>query len=252
MALSHTNDFFITLPCNSSLKYFPDNGPAEFKTKLAQPINLRGHWEVALAELQYCSSWNNVLEDMEFYYGTENDRRKLTIHKGHYDDLKDVLEVIEGKIVHEMKGLITFKYSHYMGKVLVNLAAGMQIWWLDMRLCRLLGMKSADMRDEGVHKGYSCVPYRIANPNMFVYTDVAVPVMVGDSHVPLLRIVSPSGQHGARLTVTYDRMHYVPVRSVNFDTIEVNISDDSGNLIQFNFGKTVVKLHFRPRKLSYL
>jgi hypothetical protein len=234
------------------MEYFPDNEPAEFKTKLARPVNLRGLWEVALAELQYCSSWLNVREDMEFFYGTLQKPLKLTVHKGRYDSINDILETISDKMEDDMQKVIKFKYSHFMGKVLVHITGNAEIVWMDKPLCRLLGMKPHSMRGEGLHKGQRSVPFRISDPDLYVYTDVSAPVIVGDAHVPLLRIVTPTGEHGARVTVTYDRMHYVPVRMGNFDTIEVNISSDGGELVHFQFGKSVVKLHFRPRKLSYL
>jgi hypothetical protein len=128
----------------------------------------------------------------------------------------------------------------------------MEIVWMDPNLCRLLGMKPRPTKGNGVHKSDMPVPFRIPEPDLFVYTDITEPVAVGDACVPLLRIVTPNGESGDRVTVSYDKMHYVPLRMGHVDTIEVNISSDSGELIHFAFGRTVVKLHFRPRKLSYL
>ena len=45
--------FYLTLASNSSLEYFPDNTVANFKVKLAEPIELTWEWEVALAEIHY-------------------------------------------------------------------------------------------------------------------------------------------------------------------------------------------------------
>ncbi len=52
--------FYLTLPSNSSMEYFPGNTLTNFKTKLAQPIELTGEWEVALSEFQYSRSWYNL------------------------------------------------------------------------------------------------------------------------------------------------------------------------------------------------
>ena len=54
------SQFYLTLPSNSSMEYFPANTLTNFKTKLAQPLELIGEWEVALSEFQYPRSWYNL------------------------------------------------------------------------------------------------------------------------------------------------------------------------------------------------
>lgn len=50
-----SDDFYITLPSNSSLKHFPDNTLSSFKVLLPRRINLSSEydWEVGLSEIQY-------------------------------------------------------------------------------------------------------------------------------------------------------------------------------------------------------
>ncbi len=50
------NDFYLTLPSNASLL----NTTANFSVHLPQKLNLQGRWEVALVEIQYPFSWNNI------------------------------------------------------------------------------------------------------------------------------------------------------------------------------------------------
>ena len=46
--------FYVTLPSDSSSYYFPSNIIANFKTKLATPIELQPEkWEVGLVEISY-------------------------------------------------------------------------------------------------------------------------------------------------------------------------------------------------------
>src|SRR3989442_1407967 len=52
--------FYLTLPSNSSEKYYPDNTLAHFTTKLHNDVTLTGEWEVALAEIMYPRNWYNV------------------------------------------------------------------------------------------------------------------------------------------------------------------------------------------------
>ena len=54
------SDFYLTLPSDSSMDYFPDNTLTEFRVKLPHTIHLSGDWEVGLAEISYPVNWSNI------------------------------------------------------------------------------------------------------------------------------------------------------------------------------------------------
>ena len=82
---------------------------------------------------------------------------------------------------------------------------------------------------------------------MYVYCDVAAHGAVGDATAPLLRVCNVSGQHGRFVHVTYDRPYYVPVGRREFDAIEIAINNERGDPMPFEFGNSMVTLHFRRR-----
>lgn len=47
------DQFYITLPSNSSMQFFPDNRTCCYITQLPRSIELTGEWEVGLAEILY-------------------------------------------------------------------------------------------------------------------------------------------------------------------------------------------------------
>ena len=51
---------YLTLPSNSSASYFDGNTPSHYFTKLPQPIQLSGEWEVGLVEIQFINTYSNV------------------------------------------------------------------------------------------------------------------------------------------------------------------------------------------------
>jgi len=55
--------FYLTLPSNSSMNYYPLNTVARHTSKLSQVIELEGDWEVALAEITVPSPLPNVTRD---------------------------------------------------------------------------------------------------------------------------------------------------------------------------------------------
>ena len=82
---------------------------------------------------------------------------------------------------------------------------------------------------------------------MYVYCDIAAHTAVGDTKAPLLRVCNVTGKHGDIVRITYSHPHYVPLARRDFDTIEININNELGHSIPFEFGKSVVTLHFRRR-----
>jgi len=77
---------------------------------------------------------------------------------------------------------------------------------------------------------------------------------VGDSTVPLLRVVSGAGQNihfGDTVTCTFTSPYYAPLRVKCIGSIEIEIKDDNDRVVPFMFGKSIVALHFRKRKPAY-
>ena len=82
---------------------------------------------------------------------------------------------------------------------------------------------------------------------MYVYCDVAAHSIVGDIETPLLRVWNTSGNDGRIVRTIFTHPHYVPVSRTDFQTIEINMSDEIGRPIPFMHGKSLVTLHFRQR-----
>ena len=57
------SEFYVTLPSDSSMQYFPDNKTSNFVTKLSRTLQLNGEWGVGLAEIDYPHTWYNIGEE---------------------------------------------------------------------------------------------------------------------------------------------------------------------------------------------
>ena len=73
--------------------------------------------------------------------------------------------------------------------------------------------------------------------SLYVYTNIVEPHLVGDSAVPLLRIVPLEGKHGDKVSKTFDNVQHVPVLHKEFGMREVDIRDDSGRSASFEVAK---------------
>ena len=254
---SYANEFYITLPSNSSLDIFPENRTNSYRVKLAQPVSLPGKWEVGLAEIQYPHTWNTIEKLLEFEYHDpkSNQNHRVSLVPGHYPSVEAILENIRSRIVEDVQELYKFEYDKVSRRVSIYVRRDGLLKFASPDLSVLLGFdweKQNRLKGSWTYHGQYPPDLKIGRYGLFVYTDVIVPVPVGGASVPLLRIVPVDGVDGDIVTKTYDKPHYVPVKHNYFDTVEIDISRDTGERIQFEFGKVVVKLHFRPRRLAYL
>ena len=118
------SQFYLTLPSNSSMEYFPANTLTNFKTKLAQPIELTGEWEVALSELQYPRSWYNLRKglDSHIYHksGGEDYFLLSGVPHGYYRSVKEFVGAVNKTLKTDVNGDIWFTYNQLTRKMTVH------------------------------------------------------------------------------------------------------------------------------------
>ena len=122
---------------------------------------------------------------------------------------------------------------------------------LSSDLASIMGFspKQLTFREERKYKGKVAMdPYRGFN-SLYVYCDAAEAIPVGDIKAPLLRVVDAAGNFGDTIHRLYMTPQYVPVSRKEFNTVEIDIRDHSGRSVPFEFGKTIVTLHFREASI---
>lgn len=61
------SDFYVTLPSNASMQYFPRNTQSSYRTKLLSPLMLSGEWEVGISEIFIPRNWFNIADHNNDY-----------------------------------------------------------------------------------------------------------------------------------------------------------------------------------------
>lgn len=82
----------------------------------------------------------------------------------------------------------------------------------------------------------------------YIYSSVVDRILVGGVHVPLLKAVWVESKHdlGDVINESIDHPMYINVSAQSINNIEVQIRDDSGDLINFPYGsKSSLTIHFR-------
>ena len=243
--------FYLTLPSNSSADVYPDNTLNNFTVKLPRNIDLDGQWEVGLVEIQYPHSWYNVQEHEAWLLintSPVDAPHRTYLKAGMYDNPKKLVQLIN--IMNEdvpNHRKVLFLYDDITKKVTLDIEYGANVE-LSPMLSHMLGLQHMVYK-EGVHEGSHVIDVDQGFYSLYVYCSLVAPRLVGHTQVPLLRIVAIKGKDGMTITKTYENVHYLPVQQKNFDTVEIDIRDDTGRRVPFERGKVVVTLHFRRKPL---
>ena len=263
--------FYITLPSNSSMHYYPNNTVTRYTTRLENAISLSGEWEVGLVEIQYQHTWFNLErgEGRVTYSQAVEVRGKLThlqnslrLTPGYYDSTTDLIQMINDHIKDtadkfELSMFTKFKYNPITKRLNADIHKGTSIHF-SPALCAMLGLGAR--QSPIINTDDAPLQWRAANAcdinrgfsSIYVYCNVLEHIPVGDTKAPLLRIVHLSGKSGDNVHVIYEKPLYVPLQQKSFDSIEIDIRSDTGNPIPFEYGKVIVTLHFRHCKIPYL
>ena len=85
---------------------------------------------------------------------------------------------------------------------------------------------------------------------LYVHCSIVEPQTVGNFRSELLRTVPVDSEKkfGETIHKEFISPHYVNVLHKNFDNIRIEIRNDEGLPVPFEYGKVIVKLHFRKSK----
>lgn len=264
------DSFYLTLLSNSSTSYYPENTTAHFLTKLPKTIKLEGEWVVGLVEFHYPCTMFNVQEHENVLYikkkvrlqdaSDTNDNPStgtdiIVEYKSHipattYDNVNNFLKAFNENPL--LKNELKMRYDD-ISKLVTATSQSTDLISLIVspQLSLQLGFEPRmNLILKTVGK-YPINLYLGLPSQLFIYSDIIQPQIVGDVMTSLIRIIplDPTKYiYGAYKMHAFSPAHYLPVMRREFDTIEIDIRTSIGNRVPFQFGTSCVKLHFRRIK----
>lgn len=253
------DDFFITLISNSSLNYYPQNTTSNFSVQLPKKIELNDEWRVGLAEIHYNYNFFNIAENSNTFYITEASIRsqhsKYVIKTGFYAQIDDIIYLILQETEKKFGSWITYdswKKQTIITKTdkiksLIKEDDSLKIEFKG-RLAMQLGFPPNTNVLEYDESPYTCnINFGIPD-QIFIYTDIIEPQIVGDKAVQILRIVNNKyNEYGASIFTEFKDIQYVSLMKKQFESINVILRDTSGLSFPFLHGISTIKLHFKRK-----
>ena len=234
---------------------YPDNTMTHYLTKLPHRIELEGQWEVGLVEIQYPHSWYNLQHhegELAIYSrpdgAGESEETVFRIPGGYYPTITTLLNRIELEAQRALNltsaSPVRFKYDEITRKV-TGYMTGCALH-VGTKIQRILGTSIAAF-PPGQTTSAQVVDMDVLH-SMYVYCDLVQARIIGDKMTQLLRVIPVEGNDGDMVTRIYENVHYVPLQSKTFETVEIDIRDSLGQKVPFERGTLNVTLHFRKKR----
>ena len=241
------SEFYMTLPSNASAATFPNNTLTHYLVKLERPLRLQGKWKVALVEMQYTNSWDNVTDGrIIINQKPVNSTKVMFVKSGRYRTIEELIDGIKDALAS-----FQIDQSIQLVRDRIQNTCSIQVEERDLEIkfsknvSNILGLEHR-YYTYGYTKGVSQCDLSEGFASLYVYSNIVEPQIVGDVQVPLLRIVPVRERSKLHNQVeSFQHLQYLPVKNDNAETVEIDIRRDDGSAVSFQSGKVVVTLHFK-------
>lgn len=256
------NFFYVVLPSNVKNGY--QNKANSFRIRLPNQIDLTGgNWEVGLSELIYPLSayniGNSTPQDRCIAFEIDGTLLYTVLDKGFYKTIDVLLEklneLISLSLPKEHSALFEFDRTSY--KTQLTVSKGVQLKFLGSELSYCLGFPfqtNTIQFSDGVAVSTYAADISAALQEMYIYSDIVSPQIVGQTQANLLKLISLASikgdrQFGDKVHVKFTKPQFLKLRTPVFQEILTEIKTASGAEFPFKFGTVILTLCFRRASL---
>lgn len=267
--------FYLTLPSNSSQRYYGRQTPGHYRTRLAVPLHLDpSEYEVGVTDVSLPATTYNVPTFTVTRNALSEEGFTFHVERGHYKSVEHFITILNRASVEavdlseELARENTFLYDRESGRVTCTVGEGYQVTFDDVlgvvlgfgdsKTFRLGGAAETLYTQEMTHfKGNSVTARAEANVNrlqesLTLYTDIVVPQRVGEHTQPLLRhLADMTGGEEEETDVVrdcFEHVHYVPLQRGRIESIDIYYADVTGREPTYPSGSSSCKLHIRRKR----
>lgn len=247
----------LTLPSTASPIDYPNNTVSTYRTKLAEPVRLpaTGEYECGLGEIMFPTLIANVRDcwvkvDKGREFGEREYGERKYMEDGFYPDIERFLVSLHTILILP-KTQLGLTVNSVTNLVTVHIYSPMR-FEMSRKLADILGMDDpvlvSDVATRKDIQGQQAFDLFRGLGHIYVYSDLAIPVALGHTRAPLLRVVNTSiTSEPTQRCITFSKIHFVPLSMRNFDRVLVYLRLNSGESVPFMSGACIVTLHIRRR-----
>lgn len=250
-------DFHVILPSNVKNLAGTGNKTGHYTTYLPKPLVLdKDAWKVAVVDVSYVVSWFNVtMETCAVITRTtrngQNKEVRRHIPLRHYADASSLAQAINTMLVRDSgfaSSMVWLGDAKNKARILIQPDESLTLHELT---AAMLGYRQNSFE----HSGSTRIATRFdsTNPpnvhlpiqNIYIYSNLVEEIPVGDTYAPLLQVVPVrNGVYGSVQHHEFLNPLYTSLATNDLSVIEIKLCDDRGNVIEFDVGNVILKLHF--------
>ncbi|CAB16521.1 MSP domain-containing protein [Caenorhabditis elegans] len=163
-----------------------------------------------------------------------------------YDELKLSFERIRSriKVSHFENSSDYLQFGEKDGRVSIDfLDSNILFEEFEKSCAYFLGFHDTIVRESSLAP--SKIDYFGNVSTIYLYCDIVDPIIVGDSKNSLLSVIPCKGKYGEMIHHTIPHPRYLPIMNSTIDSIKIELLSEFAEPINFNWGSTVIVLHFK-------
>ena len=264
------NDFYVTFMSNVSDPLYNDlNKTSDFWTKLSPTIKFEGKYEVALVDCILKNTYDILRKDRKYEIkirpydwppppGDQEQIQKINWLDYPYIELpyeeltcmNDLCRSINKRISARKKGAFHFNYSKEEGKIYISSPIASEKVILNDNLKDVLGFKLNIINGKSAgNTNFIFADYPPAfstDTCIFLYASFVETSRVGNSNVPLLRVLERKTNQEHIHHYNIKHLQYIPVNTSYLELCQLTLRTELGDPIAISKGLAVITCHFRP------
>jgi len=248
------HQFTLMLSSSHCTDVFPDNKPTNFKVRLPYRLGLNSSWRVGLSELAFTNSLFTFQSDqtvvirVEGIEKRETTTAKVVVKAKHYASLRELIDTINhdikmhSKYIVDVFSAVSLPYFKLEDNDIVKIVQGESD---GRRRISIDAMSKSLINTIGTDR-FRQAYLNASQSNIYVYSDIVAPRIIGDVSERLLRQVDSSTNQtiGSLVRKTYKNPQYCNLANFDIQEIEIQLLDDRGKPVRFQYGEVSVILQF--------
>lgn len=228
-----------------------DENPAEFTIKLSNPLTFNESWKVGLTELTLSNIPTTFSTDDFLVCKNFQTKSEVTIklNSETVTTGEKLIEIINEKLAEKkLHPSFQFSFEELTHKTKVELDPNRGVQF-SKRLSSVLSfdeiVENKKKYRVSINSQY-CTDVRMHFWNIYVYSNLTKPIILGETLYPVLQTLSVECFDGSFLTKTYSPPMFMPLATHYIPDIEIKICDELGRPLKFKSGcSTLCKLLFK-------
>lgn len=258
------NEFVVVVNSSSCTNLFPTNSNTNFRIRLPHRLQLGRDWRVALGDISFSNALYTINKEQSIFIVIQGcDSKEIEEREPHEDDQHFVVKLEPG-IYQTIDELLIAINNEVRSSFLLVSQSKFPLFSLDSRGVVRISTGFVTIADHDVRRIYVKslnpslrqilgterygFPYLHAcHTNIYCYSNIVNPRVVGNVTVPLLRQVDTKihEPYGTQVHQIFRKPLFCELSTYEIDEIEVQLLDDTGVPPVIQFGNVILTLIFK-------